>query len=216
MIDPSHDLPIARRAKTLKISRSSVYYRPHPNSPEDLYLMEASDHLHLDAPFVGSRMLKKLLATEGIHVGRRHVQTLIRKMVIEALYRKCSTSRRHLGHQVFPYLLPGRVITTANEAWALDIMYTPMAPGLVYFDADMDRATRKILPWRLSNTLTADFCVYGPEDAMQHFGCTEIVNTDQGSQFTSADFVARVHRHGIALSIDSKGAWKDNIFIERF
>ena len=216
MIDPDHDLSISRQAKILEISRSSVYYQPRPPSPRDLELMAAIDRLHLEAPFAGSRMMKKLLKVEGFKVGRRHVRTLMRKMGIEALYRKRNTSRRHPGHKVFPYLLRGRTITESNEVWALDITYIPMARGFVYFVGVMDWATRKILSWRLSNTLTADFCVEALEDAISRYGCPEIVNTDQGSQFTSTNFVACVQRHKIALSMDGKGAWKDNVFIERF
>jgi putative transposase len=216
MIDPDHDLSISRQAQILEISRSSVYYQPRPPSPEDLALMRAIDRLHLEAPFAGSRMMKKLLRLEGFEVGRRHVRTLMRKMGIEALYRKRNTSRRHPGHTVFPYLLRGKTITAANDVWALDITYIPMAKGFVYFVGVMDWATRKILSWRLSNTLTADFCVEALEDAISRYGCPEIVNTDQGSQFTSADFVGCVRRHGVALSMDGKGAWKDNVFIERF
>jgi putative transposase len=216
MIDPSHDLSIVRQAKLLEISRSSVYYTPKLPSPRDLELMKVIDRVHLEAPFAGSRMLRKLLRTEGFEVGRRHVRTLMRKMGIEALYRKRNTSRRHPGHRVFPYLLRGRTITRANEAWALDITYIPMAKGFVYFVAVMDWASRRILAWRLSNTLTADFCVAALEEAIDRYGCPEIVNTDQGSQFTSSDFVECVHRHGIALSMDGKGSWKDNVFIERF
>lgn len=216
MIDPDHDLSIRRQAKILEISRSSVYYRPRPPSARDLELMAAIDRLHLEAPFAGSRMMKKLLRLEGFEVGRRRVRTLMRKMGIEALYRKKNTSRRHPGHKVFPYLLRGRAITAANDVWALDITYIPMARGFVYFVGVMDWATRKILSWRLSNTLTVDFCVEALEEAISRYGAPEIVNTDQGSQFTSADFVACVHRYGIALSMDGKGAWKDNVFIERF
>ena len=216
MIDPGHDLSISRQAKILEILRSSVYYRSRPASAEDLELMRAIDGLHLEAPYAGSRMMKKLLRIEGFEVGRRHVRTLMRKMGIEALYRKRNTSRRHPGHEVFPYLLRGRTLTQANEAWALDITYIPMAKGFVYFVGVMDWATRKILSWKLSNTLTADFCVEALKEAISRYGVPEIVNTDQGSQFTSGDFIECVHRHGIALSMDGKGAWKDNVFIERF
>lgn len=216
MIDPGQGLSITRQAKILKISRSSVYYRPRPTSASDLKLMKAIDRLHLEAPYAGSRMLKKLLRAEGYELGRRHVRTLMRKMGIEALYRKKNTSRRHPGHEVFPYLLRGRTVTEANEAWALDITYIPMARGFVYFVGVMDWATRRILAFRLSTTLTADFCVAALEEAIDRHGCPQIVNTDQGSQFTSSAFVELVHRHGIALSMDGKGSWKDNVFIERF
>ena len=216
MIDPSHELSISRQAEILEISRSSVYYRPRPVPPEDLELMRAIDRLHLEAPYAGSRMMKKLLRAEGFKAGRRHVRTLMRKMGIEALYRKQNTSKRHPGHAVFPYLLRGRTSIEANEVWALDITYIPMAKGFVYFVGVMDWATRKILSWRLSNTLTADFCIEALDEAIGRYGAPEIVNTDQGSQFTSTDFVELVHRHGIALSMDGKGAWRDNVFIERF
>jgi len=216
MIDPEHGLPISRQAKVLKLSRSSVYYRPRETSARDLELMKAVDRLHLEAPFAGSRMMRRLLRSEGIEVGRRHIRTLMRKMGIEALYRKRNTSRRHPGHEVYPYLLRGRTITRANEAWALDITYIPMARGFVYFVGVLDWGTRRVLSWRLSNTLTADFCVEALEEAIGRYGCPQIVNTDQGSQFTSAAFVELVHSHGIRLSMDGKGAWKDNVFIERF
>lgn len=216
MIDASHELSIVRQAKVLEISRSSVYYQPRPASPRDLELMRAIDRLHLEAPYAGSRMMKKLLRAEGFEVGRRHVRTLMRKMGIEALYRKKSTSRRHPGHEVFPYLLRGRTVTQANEVWALDITYIPMARGFVYFVGVMDWASRKILSWRLSNTLMPDFCVEALEDAIGRHGAPGIVNTDQGSQFTSNDFVACARRNGIALSMDGKGSWRDNVFIERF
>ena len=216
MIDPGHALPISRQAKILEISRSSVYYTPRPVSAADLQLMKAIDRLHLESPFAGSRMLKKLLRTEGFKVGRRHVRTLMRKMGIEALYRKQNTSRRHPRHKVFAYLLRNRMITEPNEVWAMDITYLPMARGFVYFVGVMDWATRRILSYRLSNTLTADFCVEALDEAITRYGAPDIVNTDQGSQFTSADFVERVHRDGIALSMDGKGCWRDNVFIERF
>lgn len=216
MIDPNDALPITRQAEILEISRSSVYYEPRPVSPEDLELMAVIDKLHLELPFAGSRMLRKLLRDDGFEVGRRHVATLMRRMGIEALYCKKSTSRRHPGHKVYPYLLRGRRIAAANEVWALDITYIPMRRGFVYFVAVMDWATRRILSFRLSNTLTADFCVEALEEAITRYGPPAIVNTDQGSQFTSAEFVETVHRHGIRLSMDGKGCWRDNVFIERF
>ena len=216
MIDPNHELSIARQAKVLEISRSSVYYRAAPVSEDDLALMAVIDRLHLEYPFAGSRMLKKLLRTEGFDVGRRHVRTLMRRMGIEALYRKKNTSRRHPDHKVFPYLLRGRAIAEPNAVWALDITYLPMRRGFVYFVGVMDWATRRILSWRLSNTLTADFCVEALQEAIDHYGTPEIVNTDQGSQFTSLDFVNAVLSQGIRLSMDGKGCWRDNVFIERF
>ncbi len=216
MIDPNHELSISRQAKILQISRSSVYYRPVPTSGQDLALMSAIERLHLELPFAGSRRLKKLLRTEGFDVGRRHVRTLMRRMGIEALYRKKNTSRRHPDHKVFPYLLRGRSITRPNEVWALDITYIPMRRGFVYFVGVMDWATRRILSWRLSNTLTTDFCVEALQEAIDQYGPPEIVNTDQGSQFTSAEFVDAVLSQHIRLSMDGKGCWRDNVFIERF
>ena len=179
MIDPGHKLSISRQAKILEISRSSVYYTPRLVSPADLELMKAIDRLHLEAPYAGSRMRKKLLRAEGFKVGRRHVRTLMRKRGVEALYRKKNTSRRHPGHAVFPYLLRGRTITEANQVWALDITYIPMARGFVYFVGVMDWATRRILSWRLSTTLTTDFCVEALEDAISRYGKPQVVNTDQ-------------------------------------
>ncbi len=216
MIDPNHELSISRQAKILQISRSSVYYRPVPTSGQDLALMSAIERLHLELPFAGSRRLKKLLRTEGFDVGRRHVRTLMRRMGIEALYRKKNTSRRHPDHKVFPYLLRGRSITRPNEVWALDITYIPMRRGFVYFVGVMDWATRRILSWRLSNALTTDFCVEALQEAIDQYGPPEIVNTDQGSQFTSAEFVDAVLSQHIRLSMDGKGCWRDNVFIERF
>lgn len=216
MIDPDHELSVARQAKVLDISRSSVYYRPTPVSDDDLVLMAAIDRLHLECPFAGSRMLRKLLRTEGFGVGRRHVRTLMRRMGIEALYRKKNTSRRHPDHKIFPYLLRDRTITEPNAVWALDITYIPMRRGFVYFVGVLDWATRRLLSWRLSNTLTADFCVEALQDAIEQYGPPEIVNTDQGSQFTSAEFVDAVLSHHIRLSMDGKGCWRDNVFIERF
>ena len=201
MIDPGHKLSISRQAKILEISRSSVYYTPRPVSPADLELMKAIDRLHLEAPYAGSRMRKKLLRAEGFKVGRRHVRTLMRKMGIEALYRKKNTSRRHPGHEVFPYLLGGRTITEANQVWALDIPYIPMARGFVYFVGVMDWATRRILSWRLSTTLTTDFCVEALEDAISRYGKPEVVNTDQGAS-------SRVRRSSSSCTAtESLSAW---------
>ena len=216
MIDPRHDLPISTQAKILDISRSVIYYQPVAVSDTDLELMRAMDRLHLQCPFAGSRMMKKLLGAEGFAVGRRHVRTLMRRMGIEALYRKKNTSARHTQHKVYPYLLRGRPITRANEVWALDITYIPMRRGFVYFVGVMDWASRKLLAWRLSNTLTADFCVEALEEAIARYGTPEIVNTDQGCQFTSSEFIGLLKHHEIGISMDGKGCWRDNVFIERF
>ena len=216
MIDPEHSLPITRQAEALGLSRSSVYYKPVPLPEGDLALMRRIDELHLDYPFAGSRMLKRLLREEGHHVGRKRVRTLMKRMGIEALYRRPRTTRRHPGHAIHPYRLRGLTIDRSNQVWALDITYLPMKRGFVYFVAVMDWYSRRILSWRLSNTLTADFCVEALESAIAQYGAPEIVNTDQGSQFTSEEFVSTVHAAGSQLSMDGKGAWRDNVFIERF
>jgi putative transposase len=215
MIDRGHELPIKRQAELLNISRGTVYYHPEPVSEADLQLMRRIDQLHLDYPFAGSRMLRDMLAREGINVGRRHVGTLMRRMGIEALYRKPNTSKRHPTHPVFPYLLRGLAIERANAAWALDITYIPMARGWVYLVAVLDWHSRRVLAHRVSITMEADFCVEALREAAGRYGSPEIVNTDQGSQFSSAEFVAEVKRIGARQSMDGRGCWRDNVFVER-
>ena len=216
MIDREDVLSVTRQAQMLDLSRSSVYYLPVEVSESDLALMRRIDELHLEHPFAGSRMLKKLLCADGFIVGRTHVRTLMRRMGVEAIYRRPRTSQPHPGHRVYPYLLRDKIIDRPNQVWALDITYLPMKRGFVYLVAVLDWATRKVLAWQLSNTLTADFCVAALESAFDRYGVPEIVNTDQGSQFTSEDFVEAVLTRGVKLSMDGKGAWRDNIFIERF
>lgn len=215
MIVPSHALPVVRQCQLLNLSRSSVYYTPQPVSAGDLALMRRIDELHLHHPFAGARMLRDLLGQEGFIVGRRHVGTLMQKMGIEALYRRPNTSRKHPQQPVFPYLLRGLEITRANHVWAMDITYIPMRKGFVYLAAVLDWATRRVLSWRLSNTLTNDFCLEAVEESLQRYGTPEIFNTDQGSQFTSSDFVELLRHHGIQQSMDGKGRWVDNVFVER-
>jgi putative transposase len=215
MINRADSLPVVRQCVLLDLSRSSVYYTPSPVSESALALMRRIDELHLQHPFAGARMLRGLLVQEGIKVGRRHVSTLMRKMGIEALYRRPNTSRKHPQHLVFPYLLRDLTIDRANHVWAMDITYIPMRKGFVYLAAVLDWATRKVLSWRLSNTLTTDFCLEAVEAAVQRYGVPEIFNTDQGSQFTSDDFVDLIQGHGIRLSMDGKGRWVDNVFVER-
>ena len=215
MINRADPLPVVRQCVLLDLSRSSVYYTPSPVSESALALMRRIDELHLQHPFAGARMLRGLLVQEGIKVGRRHVSTLMRKMGIEALYRRPNTSRKHPQHLVFPYLLRDLTIDRANHVWAMDITYIPMRKGFVYLAAVLDWATRKVLSWRLSNTLTTDFCLEAVEAAVQRYGVPEIFNTDQGSQFTSDDFVDLIQGHGIRLSMDGKGRWVDNVFVER-
>jgi len=174
------------------------------------------DALHLDYPFAGSGMLRDLLHREGDPVGRRHVATLMRRMGVEALYRKPNTSRKDPQHAVFPYRLRGVSIARANHAWAMDICYIPMARGFVYLAAVMDWHSRRILWWRVSNSLTTDFCIEAVECVLASHGKREIFDTDQGSQFTSGEFVRLLAEAGIVQSMDGKGCWRDNVFIERF
>ena len=215
MIDGGHDLPIMRQAQLLELSRSAVYYRPQPSSAADLALMRRIDELHLEHPFAGARMLRDLLRQEGYTVGRKHVARLMRTMGIEALYRKANTSRRHPEHRIYPYLLRGLTIDRPNQVWAMDITYLPMARGFVYLAVVLDWATRRILAWRLSNSLTADFCVEALDEAITRYGVPEIMNTDQGSQFTGTEFIATLTQHAIRISMDGKGCWRDNVFVER-
>jgi len=215
MIDRSDKLPVVQQCALLGLSRSSVYYTPKSASESDLSLMRRIDGLHLNHPFAGSRMLRDLLGQDGLKVGRRHVSTLMKKMGIEALYRRPNTSRKQPQHRIFPYLLRGLEITEANHVWAMDITYVPMRKGFVYLAAVLDWATRRVLSWRLSNSLTTDFCIEAVEEAFQRYGKPEIFNTDQGSQFTSTEFVELIQGHGIRVSMDGKGRWVDNVFVER-
>jgi putative transposase len=215
MITRQHRLPVTRQCELLALPRSSVYYTRRPVRPADLALMRQLDALHLERPFAGSRRLRDLLALRGICVGRKHVATLMRRMGIEALYRHPRTTRPHPGHQVFPYLLRDRESTAANQVWAMDLTYLPVRHGFLYLVAVLDWATRRVLAWQLSNTMTTDVCLEALEAALGKYGCPEMLNTDQGSQFTSTAFVSLVQQHGITLSMDGKGAWRDNLFVER-
>jgi putative transposase len=215
MIDRSHTLSLARQAEELGISRSSLYYQPQPVSAADLAILRRMDELHLEFPFVGSRMLRDLLVAEGFTVGRLHVATLMKRMGIEALYRKPNTSKPAPGHQIYPYLLRKLQITRPNQVWAMDITYIPMARGFVYLAAVVDWFSRRVLAWRLSITLEAAFCIEALEEALARYGRPVIFNTDQGSQFTSTAFTDVLHTHEIAISMDGKGAWRDNVFVER-
>ena len=215
MIDRTHDLPIKRQAELLNIGRGTVYYQSEPVSPAQLGLMRRIDELHLEHPFAGSRMLRDLLRLAGVEVGRRHVGTLMRRMGIQALYRKPNTSKRHPAHPVFPYLLRGLAIERANQVWALDITYVPMARGWVYLVAVLDWASRRVLAHGVSITMESDFCVQALREAAARWGAPEIVNTDQGSQFTAEEFTSVVLASGCRLSMDGRGAWRDNVFVER-
>jgi putative transposase len=215
MIDRTHPLPIKRQAELLSFSRGTAYYHPEPISTADLVLIRRIDELHLEWPFAGARMLRDILHREGVEVGRRHVGTLMRRMGIQALYRKPNTSRRHPQHAVYPYLLRGMVIERANQVWAMDITYIPMARGFVYLAAVMDWASRRVLAHRISITMEADFCVEALREAIVRYGVPAIMNTDQGSQFTGCEFIEELKAHGIAISMDGRGQWRDNVFVER-
>jgi putative transposase len=215
MIDRTHNLPVARQCQILSLARSTAYYQPQEISEADLVLMRRIDDLHLEYPFAGSRMLRDILRREGYSIGRKHVGTLMKKVGIEALYKKPNTSRRHPEHGVYPYLLRNMEINRANHVWAADISYIPMKRGFVYLFAVMDWASRRVLSWRLSNTLTTDFCIEAIQEAMHRHGTPEIFNTDQGSQFTSTEFTQLLKANGIAISMDGRGQWRDNVFVER-
>jgi putative transposase len=215
MIDRAHDLPITRQAAALNVSRSSVYYLPRAVPETDLLIMRRLDQLHLEFPFAGSRLLKGLLAAEGSQIGRRHVKTLMRRMGIEALYRRPRTTKPEPGHKIYPYLLRGKEITRPNQVWAMDITYIPMARGYVYLAVVLDWASRRVLSWRVSITMEAAFCVETLHDALEKHGKPEIFNTDQGSQFTGAAFTGVLADNAIAISMDGKGAWRDNVLVER-
>ena len=215
MIDKKHYLPITQQAKALKLSRGSVYYLPRPVPAADLAIMRRMDELHLEFPFAGSRMLRDLLNAEGFETGRRHVVTLMKRMAIEAIYRKPNTSKPTPGHKIYPYLLRKLQIDRPNQVWATDITYIPMARGFVYLTAVVDWFSRRVLSWRVSITMEAEFCIEALEEALAKHGTPDIFNTDQGSQFTSAEFTGVLIKNGIAISMDGKGSWRDNVFVER-
>ena len=215
MIDRSHALPINRQAELVGISRGNVYYLPSAVSEAEQQLMRRIDELNLAYPFAGSRMLRDLLAREGLEVGRRHVGTLMRRMGIQALYRKPNTSKKHPGHRVYPYLLRGLTINRANQVWATDITYIPMACGWVYLCAIVDWASRRVLAHRISISMDADFCVQALQEALAKYGQPKIFNSDQGSQFTSEVFTEPLLALGVQISMDGRGAWRDNVFVER-
>lgn len=215
MIDRSHTLSLTRQAKALGMGRGSVYYLPRPVSAADLALMRRMDELHLNYPFAGSRMLQGLLLGEGYKVGRVKVRSLMKRMGIEAIYRRPNTCKPAPGHKIYPYLLRRLPVTRPNQVWAMDITYIPMKRGYVYLAAVLDWNTRRVLSWRLSITLETAFCVEAVEEAMARYGKPDIFNTDQGSQFTSLAFIKMLKDADIQISMDGKGAWRDNVFVER-
>ena len=208
-------MTILHQCALLDLCRSSLYYQPTPVSPADLALMRRLDELHLAYPFLGSRKLARMLQREGVNVGRRHVGTLMALMGIAAIYRKPRTSIPAQGHKIYPYLLTNVVIARPNQVWATDITYVPMAEGFAYLVAILDLYSRKVLSFRVSNALSTDFCVEALEAALMRYGTPEIFNTDQGSQFTAEDFTDVLLSKGVRVSMDGKGRWIDNVFIER-
>jgi putative transposase len=215
MIDRKHELPVTRQCRVLELSRSSVYYRSKPESETDLALMRRLDKMHLEYPFAGSRMLRGMLLRERRVVGRRHLSALMKKMGMNALYRKPNTSKPQSGNTIYPYLLRNLKIDRPDQVWAADITYIPMKKGFVYLFAVMDWYSRRVLAWKLSNTLSADFCVDAVEEAMRKYGCPDVFNTDQGSQFTGRAFTGLLKEKGVSISMDGKGRWRDNVFVER-
>ena len=215
MITREDPLPITKQCRILQLSRSSVYYAPAPVSDKDRELMRLIDEIHLEDPTLGSRGMKSQLKMRSHKAGRIHVRTLMRRMGIEAIYKKPRLSKPHPGHKVYPYLLRGLDITEANAVWCTDITYIPMARGFCYLVAVMDWTSRKVLSFRLSNTLDTSFCIEALEEALRKYGTPDIFNTDQGSQFTSLEFTDILTNRNIRISMDGQGRWRDNVFIER-
>lgn len=215
MIDPTSHLSIVRQCALLDLARSTLYYRPKPICDADLALMHRIDELHLEHPFLGSRRLARMLCREGLKVGRCHVGTLMRMMGIEAIYRKKRTSLPEKGHRIYPYLVRDVAIERPNQVWAADITYLPMAKGFAYLVAVLDLYSRKVLAFRVSNTLATDFCVEALQEALTRFGAPEIFNTDQGAQFTDEDFTGVLAHAEVRISMDGRGRWIDNVFVER-
>jgi len=214
-IHMTHPLPKARRCQLLEVPRSTAYYQPTPVSTQDLALMRLIDEIHLQYPFYGSRRLCNELEDRGQTVNRKRVQRLMRLMGLQALYPRRRTSQPGKGHKIYPYLLRGLTIERANHVWATDITYIPMAKGFMYLVAIIDWYSRRVLSWRVSNTMDTGFCIEALEEALQRFGAPQIFNTDQGAQFTSEDFTGVLKDHGVEISMDGKGRWVDNVFVER-
>jgi putative transposase len=208
-------LSIVAQCRLLKVARSTWYYRPAPVSADDLQVMRALDEQYLMTPFYGARRMVAVLRRAGFAVNRKRVRRLMRLMGIEAIYQKPNTSQRHPAHKVYPYLLRGLAIERPNQVWCADITYIPMAQGFVYLVAVMDWASRRVLAWRISIGMETDFCVEALQEALGRYGQPEIFNSDQGVQFTSAAFLEELERRGVRVSMDGKGRFLDNIFIER-
>jgi len=215
MIDRAHRLPVTRQAALLGLARSSVYYRPVDTGEAELKLMAAIDEIHTELPFYGIRRIRNELRDRGFVVGRGHVATLMRTMGITAIAPKRRLSKPAPGHKIYPYLLRGLEICEAGHVWCADITYLPMARGFCYLVAVMDWASRRVLSWRLSNTLDASFCIEALEEALARYEAPEIFNSDQGAQFTCEAFTSLLVDHGVQVSMDGRGRWLDNVFIER-
>lgn len=215
MIAPEHPMPLTRQCNLLELSRSTFYYRRKPLKPRDLEMARIIDEIHLAYPFYGSRRIMHELRARGYDVGRGHVSKLMQLMGIRAIYRRPRTTIPAKQHKIYPYLLKDKTIDRAGQAWAADITYLPMRRGFAYLVAIMDWASRKVLSWRLSNTMDASFCSEALTEAIARYGCPEIFNTDQGSQFTSDDFTDVLKDHKIRISMDGRGRWVDNVFVER-
>ena len=216
MIEPKHPrLPITRQCELLGVARASYYHQPEPESDENLRLMRVIDETYLAYPVFGSRQMARWLRRQGYPVNRKRVRRLMRLMGLEAIYRKPNLSRKHPSNPVFRYLLRRLVIDRPNQVWAMDITYVPIQGGFIYLCAVIDWYSRAVLAWELSNTMEAGFCVRAVQRAMAQYGVPEIFNTDQGSQFTSAEFTQPLLALGIKLSMDGKGRCLDNVFVER-
>ncbi len=215
MVDRKEPLPVAHQCTLLDLPRSTFYHNPKPVTDEELGLMALIDRCHLKHPYYGSRRIRDWLEDQGHTVNRKRIQRLMHVMGITALYPKRNLSLANQAHKVYPYLLRNLVIDRSNQVWATDITFIPMARGFVYLVAVMDWYSRRVLSWRLSNTLDTSFCTEALEEAIEQYGAPEIFNTDQGSQFTSDDFTGILKEHGIKISMDGKGRWIDNVFVER-
>jgi putative transposase len=215
MVTSTPSLSMRQQCELLRVNRSSLYYKPAATDPEELVLMRRIDELHLKYPFYGSRRLAQELSATGERVNRKHVQRLMRLLGIESVSPKPNTSKPSVGHTKYPYLLRNIDVTRVDQVWCADITYIPMARGFLYLVAIMDWHSRKVLSWNLSNTMDPSFCVDALSEALQRFGTPEIFNTDQGSQFTSESFTEVLKAHNVKISMDGKGRWVDNVFIER-
>ena len=216
MIDSTYDkLSIERQCALVSISRSCYYYTPQDESELNLRLMRLIDRQILETPFYGSRQMVRYLKRQGYCVSRKRIRRLMKKMCISAIYQKPNTSKAEPGHKIYPYLLRNMDVTKANQVWCTDITYIAMPRGSMYLIAIMDWHSRSVLSWRLSNTMDVSFCIEALEEALEKYGAPDIFNTDQGSQFTSFEWIDILKEHKVKVSMDGKGRWMDNVFIER-